>query len=104
MIKWTGRASTLKYQQGKAMIRSIVRSLIFLVLLFTVGGYLIYLKTGVVPIPSRLLSSGGTGDSGRVDLRRLSEMPSMNSVDPTEKSEDITKWQDENGVWHFSNE
>lgn len=86
------------------MIRSIVRSLIFLVLLFAVGGYLIYLKTGVVPLPSRLLSSGGTGDSGRVDLSRLSEMPSLNSIDPKEESEDIIKWQDENGAWHFSNE
>lgn len=86
------------------MIRSIVRSLIFLVLLFAVGGYLIYLKTGVVPIPSRLLSSGGTGDSGRVDLRQLSEMPSLNSIDPEEESENIAKWQDENGVWHFSNQ
>lgn len=86
------------------MIRGIVRSLIFLVLLFAVGGYLIYLKTGVVPLPSRLLSSGSAGDSGRVDLRRLSEMPSLNSVDSEEELEDITKWQDENGVWHFSNQ
>ena len=86
------------------MIRGIVRSLIFLVLLFAVGGYLIYLKTGVVPLPSRLLSSGGTGDSGRVDLRRLSEMPSLNSVSAEDEPEDIIKWQDENGAWHFSNE
>ena len=86
------------------MIRGIVRSLIFLVLLFAVGGYLIYLKTGAVPVPSRLLSSGSAGDSGRVDLRRLSEMPSLNSVDPEKELEEITKWQDENGVWHFSNQ
>ena len=86
------------------MIRSIVRSLIFLVLLFAVGGYLIYLKTGVVPLPSRLLSSGVAGDSGRVDLRRLSEMPSLNSVSAEDETEDIIKWQDENGAWHFSNE
>ena len=85
------------------MIRGIVRSLIFLVLLLAVGGYLIYLKTGVVPVPSRLLSSGSAGDGGRVDLRRLSEMPSLNSVDPEKEPEEITKWQDENGIWHFSN-
>ena len=73
------------------MIRGIVRSLIFLVLLFAVGGYLIYLKTGVVPLPSRLLSSGSAGDSGRVDLSRLSEIPSLNSVDSEEELEDVTK-------------
>lgn len=85
------------------MIRAIIRSAIFLVLMCSVGGYLFYLKTGSWPIPGQLLSSGSSGDD-RVDLRRLSEMPSLNSVEVEDQSEEITKWQDENGVWHFSNE
>ena len=86
------------------MIRAMIRSVLFLVLLCSVGGYLFYLKTGTWPIPGQLLSSGGDGNS-RVDLRRLSEMPSLNSVDEAEsESEKISKWQDENSVWHFSNQ
>jgi hypothetical protein len=50
-----------------------------------------------------LITASGSGD-GRIDLRRLSEMPSLNSVNADEQPEKITKWQDENGVWHFSNE
>jgi hypothetical protein len=85
------------------MIRAMIRSVIFLVLLCSVGGYLFYLKTGTWPIPSQLLTSSGSGD-GRIDLRRLSDMPSLNSVKADEQPEKITKWQDEKGVWHFSNE
>lgn len=85
------------------MIRAMLRSVIFLVLLCSVGGYLFYLKTGQWPIPSQLLSSGGSGND-RVDLRRLSEMPSLNSVEAESEPEKIAKWQDENGVWHFSNQ
>lgn len=85
------------------MIRAMIRSVIFLVLLCSVGGYLFYLKTGTWPIPGQLLTSSGSSN-GRVDLRRLSEMPSLNSVKEDEQPDKINKWQDENGVWHFSNE
>lgn len=84
------------------MIRAMIRSVIFLVLLCSVGGYLFYLKTGQWPIPGQLFSSGSSGND-RVDLRRLSEMPSLNSVEAESEAEKITKWQDESGVWHFSN-
>jgi hypothetical protein len=80
------------------MIRSIFRSLIFLVLLCTVGGYLFYLKTGVFPSFDQILTS--PNDEAGPDLKRLSEMPVLNSVD---HDETIQKWQDENGTWHFSN-
>ncbi len=36
------------------MIRAMIRSVIFLVLLCSVGGYLFYLKTGTWPIPGQL--------------------------------------------------
>lgn len=85
------------------MIRAMIRSVIFLVLLCSVGGYLFYLKTGMLPIPGQLFTFSGS-DDGRVDLRRLSEMPSLNSVEVDDQSEKVTKWQDENGVWHFSNQ
>ena len=86
------------------MFPRLIYPFLFLVLFCSVGGYLFYLKTGTWPIPGQLLSSGGDGN-GRVDLRRLSEMPSLNSVDEAEsESEKISKWQDENGVWHFSNQ
>ena len=37
------------------MIRAMIRSVIFLVLLCSVGGHLFYLKTGTWPIPGQLL-------------------------------------------------
>ena len=81
------------------MISSMVRSLVFLVILCAVGGYLFYLKTGTFPSLGRILTS--SGDGGGRDLRRLSEMPALNSV---EHDTTIQKWQDDQGVWHFSNE
>ncbi len=84
------------------MIKALARSVLFLVLLSAVGGYLFYLKTGSFPS-----LAGGWGDRGHnqsVDLQRLSEMPSINSVEPEESLESIKKWQDEQGVWHFSNQ
>lgn len=84
------------------MIKSIVRSLIFVVLLCVVGGYLFYAKTGEMPTPDNLLGFLRGGDV-QVDLSRLPEMPFLNSIGAGEQAEDIIKWQDENGVWHFSN-
>ncbi|MDX2463763.1 MAG: hypothetical protein QNK31_04570 [Porticoccus sp.] len=81
------------------MMSSMVRSLIFLVLLCAISGYLFYLKTGILPFPNRILTSSGEG--GGRNLRRLSEMPALNSV---EREVAIQKWQDDKGVWHFSNE
>jgi hypothetical protein len=83
------------------MIRGIVRSLIFLVLLCAVGGYLFYLKTGSSPFSGGVFTFGESGDSP--DLRRLSEMPALNSVNSVDTDQTIQKWQDEKGVWHFSN-
>lgn len=84
------------------MIRGIVRSLVFLVLLCAVGSYLFYLKTGSSPFSGQKFTFGGS-DAGP-DLRRLSEMPALNSVDSVDTEQTIQKWQDENGVWHFSNQ
>ncbi len=83
------------------MIRGIVRSLIFLILLCAVGGYLFYLKTGSSPFSGQMFTFGS--DNSNLDLRRLSEMPALNSVDPIDADKTIQKWQDKKGVWHFSN-
>jgi hypothetical protein len=84
------------------MIKSVVRSLVFLFLLCACGAYLMYLTTGSFPSLRGFSSSAGNGNA--VDLRRLSEMPSLNSVDAEKHPETIKKWQDEQGVWHFSNQ
>lgn len=84
------------------MVRYLARSVLFLVLLSAVGAYLFYLKTG--SFPSLEKGWRDSADDTSVDLHRLSEMPPMNSVAPEDSSETIKKWQDENGVWHFSNQ
>ena len=82
------------------MIKSIVRSLIFLIVLSAGGMYLLYITTGSLPSLSGFSSKG---EDESVDLRRLSEMPSLNSVEASSNTHSITKWQDEEGVWHFCN-
>lgn len=84
------------------MIKSIFRGLFLLILVGGIGSYLFYLRTGVFPLSSQAFTS--RDNSVAPDLRRLSEMPSLNSVEPPRDMQTIQKWQDENGNWVFSNQ
>ncbi|MDX2349831.1 MAG: hypothetical protein QNK32_05525 [Porticoccus sp.] len=81
---------------------SVFRSLFILILVMAIGSYLFYLRTGSLPTSPRIFSSGM--NAGSPDLKRLSEMPSLNSVEPPDDMTTIQKWQDENGQWVFSNQ
>ena len=84
------------------MLKMILRPLMLLVIVYGLGGYVFYLGTGQFPFPGVLFSSS-TND--RPDLRRLSKMPQLNSMDADQtEDETIYKWQDESGVWHISNQ
>lgn len=67
--------------------------------------YFFYLRTGGdLQSISKLIPPSKPAKT-QPDLRQLSKMPALNSVEISEKDlREILKWQDENGVWHFSNE
>tara|TARA_R110000822_G_scaffold159476_20_gene299429 strand:- start:2632 stop:2898 length:267 start_codon:yes stop_codon:yes gene_type:complete len=84
------------------LMGSIFRSLLILIFVMAIGCYLFYLKTGSFPLsPSTFFPDMSSGSS---NLRRLSEMPALNSVEPPDDVNTIHKWQDENGNWNFSNQ
>jgi len=87
-----------------------LRPLMLLAVVYCLGGYVYYLGTGRLPIPesasqlSFSSSNEGKGDT-RPDLKRLTEMPQLNSIKAdSANDETIYQWQDENGVWNISNQ
>ena len=89
------------------IVGRMFRSLFVLILIVLLGSYLFYLRTGSFPFDPTTFSRAGLGSEKAdsvVDLRRLSEMPSLNSVEPSDDMKTIQKWQDENGKWNFSNQ
>lgn len=86
------------------ILMRVCRSLLILVLVVFVGSYLFYLRTGSFPISTNTFYRGSVSSGGSADLRRLSEMPSLNSVEPPADMKTIQQWQDESGHWNFSNQ
>lgn len=86
------------------ILMRVCRSLLILVLVVFVGSYLFYLRTGSFPISTNTFYRGSVSNGGSADLRRLSEMPSLNSVEPPADMKTIQQWQDESGHWNFSNQ
>lgn len=85
------------------MVKMIFRPLMLLMIVCGLGGYVFYLATGKFPVPGMSFTFNKSDNSP--DLKRLTEMPQLNSIDVDEDAKDkIYKWQDENGVWHISNQ
>lgn len=85
------------------MVKMFIRPLILLVIVYAAGGYIYYLGTGNAPLP-KFSFPGLSVVNQKPDLRRLSEMPMLNSIDAEIDKATIYKWQDENGVWNISNQ
>jgi len=89
------------------ILMRVCRSLLILALVVFIGSYLFYLRTGSFPISPNTLYRGSIfneGNGGSSDLRRLSEMPPLNSIEPPADMKTIKQWQDESGHWRFSNQ
>ncbi|MCB1667946.1 MAG: DUF4124 domain-containing protein [Porticoccaceae bacterium] len=86
------------------MVKMVLRPLMLLAIVYCLGGYVYYLGTGKLPVPDFSFSLPfGNESQSRPDLRRLSEMPPLNSVEQEYHQQEIYQWQDESGVWHISN-
>ncbi len=82
-------------------MKPILRSLMLIVTMFGLFGYLFYLATGSLPMNGY---SQASTDQGRPNLERLSQMPALNSIEKESDDGEIRQWQDKDGVWHFSNQ
>lgn len=88
------------------MLRIMIRIILLLFVVVGMVFYLFYLRTGGGDLQSiRKLIPPPKSAKTQPDLRQLSKMPALNSVEISEKDlREIVRWQDENGIWHFSNE
>lgn len=101
-----------EYQKGNPMMRLLFKSIVVVVLILGIGNYLVYLKTGQMPLRDM---SERMGDDWLVDLRELFS-PDQIKTDAKKVVDDIAseyadpkpaapttvyKWTDADGRVHF---